>query len=134
MRLTALLIDWGGVLEDPGDPPLGSAALIDVVSWLRVTGVRVAVVSNSPSASPFAAERFDAVVVSGEVGYAKPAPEIYRVAAERLERPIEECVLVDDLHDNVAAAVRLGMVGVHHRDVASTNTELAALFGVPVDH
>ena len=39
---------------------------------------------------------FDTVVSSAEEGMAKPEPEIYRRAAERLGLPPEACVFVDD--------------------------------------
>jgi len=70
---------------------------------------------------------FDAVVISGEVGMRKPEPEIYRHTAELLHLRPEECVFVDDLADNVRGAAAVGMVGVLHRGLAKTVTELETL-------
>lgn len=75
-------------------------------------------------------DMFDVVVISGEVGMRKPEARIYRHAAELLDLPLHECVFVDDIARNIAAAVELGMVGVHHRDYATTAAELEALFGM----
>lgn len=58
---------------------------------------------------------FDDLVVSAEVGMAKPDPAVFRLAAARLGVAPAECVFVDDWDDNVAAAVALGMRGVIHR-------------------
>jgi putative hydrolase of the HAD superfamily len=58
-------------------------------------------------------ELFDDVVVSAEVGMAKPDARIYRLAAQRLGLAAEECVFVDDLAGNVEAARGAGMHGVH---------------------
>jgi epoxide hydrolase-like predicted phosphatase len=58
---------------------------------------------------------FDDIVVSAEVGMAKPAPEIFRLAAERLGLPPAACVFVDDWDKNVAAAREVGMEAVLHR-------------------
>ena len=58
---------------------------------------------------------FDDIVVSAEVGMAKPVPAIFRLAAERLGLPPEACVFVDDWDQNVAAARALGMAAVLHR-------------------
>jgi putative hydrolase of the HAD superfamily len=58
---------------------------------------------------------FADIVVSAEVGMAKPAPAIFRLAAERLGLPPEACVFVDDWDQNVDAARALGMTGVLHR-------------------
>ena len=41
--------------------------------------------------------------------------------------------MVDDLPQNIAAADRLGIAGVVHRDAATTTAELARLLG-PAAH
>lgn len=61
------------------------------------------------------AHLFDDIVCSAEVGVAKPAPEIYRLAAERLGVPASACVFVDDHEVNVRAAEAVGMRAVLHR-------------------
>jgi HAD superfamily hydrolase (TIGR01509 family) len=58
---------------------------------------------------------FDDVVVSAEVGMAKPRPEIFRLAADRLGLAPEACVFVDDWDKNVEAARAVGMQAVLHR-------------------
>jgi putative hydrolase of the HAD superfamily len=65
-------------------------------------------------------ERFDAVIVLGEVGIRKPDPAIYRLAAEKLGLPIGACVLVDDVAANLTPAAELGMASIHHTDSAAT--------------
>ena len=58
---------------------------------------------------------FDDVVVSAEVGMAKPDPAIFRLAVDRLGLTPTECVFVDDWEQNVEAAREVGMRGVVHR-------------------
>ena len=58
---------------------------------------------------------FDDIVVSAEVGMAKPRPEIFRLAADRLGLPPDACVFVDDWDKNVEAARAVGMQAVLHR-------------------
>ena len=60
-------------------------------------------------------ELFDDVVVSAEVGVAKPEPRIYALAAERLGLPPAECVFIDDAERNVDAARASGMQAVYFR-------------------
>lgn len=60
------------------------------------------------------AHLFDDIVCSAEVGMAKPAAEIYRLAAEHLRVPASACVFVDDHDVNVEAAEAVGMLGVLH--------------------
>ncbi len=58
---------------------------------------------------------FDTVISSAAVGLAKPDPAIYRLAAERLGLPVEECLFIDDAERNVTAAREVGMTAVHFR-------------------
>lgn len=54
-------------------------------------------------------ELFDAVVISGEVGWDKPAPEIYTMTVERLGLKPEECLFIDDIPAFTEAAAALGI-------------------------
>ena len=58
---------------------------------------------------------FDDIVVSAEVGMAKPTPAIFRLAADRLGLPPGACVFVDDWDKNIEAARAVGMTTVLHR-------------------
>ncbi len=55
---------------------------------------------------------FDAFAISALVGCWKPCERIYTTAIDELGLPPESLVFVDDWPENVAAAGRLGMVGV----------------------
>jgi putative hydrolase of the HAD superfamily len=52
---------------------------------------------------------FDVVVGSAELGFAKPAPEAFRAAADSLGVELDRCLFVDDTLTNVEAARALGM-------------------------
>ncbi|MFC7617573.1 HAD-IA family hydrolase [Actinokineospora soli] len=73
---------------------------------------------------------FDAVVVSGEVGFGKPDRRIYELVARQLGVSTEHCVYVDDVRAYVRGAVDAGMTGVHHTAEESTVEELAVLLGL----
>jgi len=75
---------------------------------------------------------FDDVISSAVVGLAKPDERIYRLAAERLGLPPEECVFIDDLDRNVEAARAIGMSAIHFRvhEGDKLADQLAAL-GIP---
>jgi putative hydrolase of the HAD superfamily len=53
--------------------------------------------------------RFDAVVISCEVGLSKPDPRIYELCLERLALPAATALFVDDRADNVEGAARIGL-------------------------
>lgn len=111
------------------------AGMAEVLRAARRAGLRTALLSNSWGLDyprDGWADLFDATVISGEVGMRKPDPEIYLHTAARLGVAPADCVFVDDLRPNVRGAVRVGMVGVHHTDVATTVEELEILFGVPL--
>jgi epoxide hydrolase-like predicted phosphatase len=102
--------------------------MFDGVAAARRAGIRTGLVSNSWGEEGYDrtrfAELFDAVVISGEIGIRKPAPEIYTLAAERLGREPARCVFVDDLAGNLKPAREIGMATVLHRDAETTLAEL----------
>ena len=94
---------------------------IQLVRQLRV-GYRCSVLSNADLTLRQRLEQelalhhlFDDIVISAEVGMAKPAPEVFRLAADRLALPPEACVFVDDWDKNIEAARGVGMQAVLHR-------------------
>lgn len=99
----------------------------------RDQGVRTCLLSNSwGNVYPrgLFAETFDGVVISGEVGMRKPEPEIFRHALELVGLEPQDCVFIDDVESNVAAAVDLGMIGIVHRDPAETRMRLEETCGI----
>jgi putative hydrolase of the HAD superfamily len=108
--------------------------MVEAVRRARAAGVRTGLVSNSWGTRRYPqellSELFDGVVISGEVGIRKPAPQIYRLGAERIGLEPDACVFVDDLAFNLSPAAELGMATVHHRTAAETIGELEPLLGV----
>jgi putative hydrolase of the HAD superfamily len=72
-------------------------------------------------------DRFDAIVGSAEIGVSKPAPDAFAAAAAAVGVTPERCVFVDDTVQNIAGAQAVGMRTVHFEDVATLESELAAL-------
>jgi putative hydrolase of the HAD superfamily len=103
--------------------------MLDAVRRARRAGVKTGLISNSWGEGlayddGMLEELFDAVVISGDVGLHKPEPEIFRLGAERIGVPPEECVFVDDLRENCAGAEAVGMTAILHRGPDSTLPEL----------
>jgi putative hydrolase of the HAD superfamily len=109
--------------------------MVEAVKRAKSTGVKTGLISNSwgdrdqydRDSFPV---MFDAVVISGEVGMNKPDPEIFRLGAERVALPPEECVFVDDLQENCDGAEAVGMTAILHRGAEGTLAELERLLGV----
>jgi len=108
--------------------------MLTAVLAARRHGLKTGLISNSWGTRRYDREQlaqlFDGVVISGEVGMRKPAPQMYTLGAERIGLAPERCVYVDDLEFNLAPARELGMATVHHVDADHTVSELERLFGV----
>ena len=63
----------------------------------------------------------------------KPEEGIFLHAAQALGLAPAECVFIDDMAANVAAAAACGMTGVHHTEATQTVVALRDLLGVPLD-
>lgn len=109
-------------------------AMVAAVKEIRAAGLLTGLISNSWSTSHYDRERlgelFDTAVISAEVGLHKPQPEIYRLAAERLEVAPEKCIFVDDLRENCEGAETVGMTAVRHHSASETTGRLAELTGI----
>lgn len=108
--------------------------MVEAVRSARAAGVRTGLVSNSIGAGRYDRstfpELFDGVVISAEEKVHKPQPEIYRLGAERVALPPEDCVFVDDLRENCEGAEAVGMTAVLHRGADTTLPRLEELLGV----
>ena len=71
--------------------------------------------------------RFPVRVYSCRVGTTKPAPMIYHHALREVEALPEETLYIDDLSENVATAVRLGMTGFHFTSPSELLSEFSRL-------
>lgn len=123
MDLRAVVLDDLGVLSQTVEP------LADLVPLLRAAGLRTAVLSNAPRVRAGLPD-VDVVLVSGRTGLAKPDAGAYRHAAGALGLEPGQCVVVDDLAQNVRGAAAAGCVGVLHVSRVTTLAELDALLGL----
>jgi putative hydrolase of the HAD superfamily len=111
-------------------------AMYDMIRTLRRAGLRTALLSNSWGGDEYPRADFpglfDAVVISGECGMRKPEQGIFLHTTRILGLEPRECVFIDDIEANVAAAEACGMTGVHHADASQTVAALQDLLGVPL--
>ena len=110
-------------------------AMYDLIRALRGAGLRTALLSNSWGCDEYPRADFpglfDAVVISGEVGMRKPEEGIFLYAARALGLAPAECVFIDDMEANAAAAAGCGMTGLLHTGAQRTAAALRGLLGVP---
>jgi len=128
----AVFIRWVSEAINEPDP-----VMVQTVKELRETGVPVALLTNAvrefrtviESTLPIY-ELFDVIVDSSEVGLRKPDSRIYELTASRLNLVPAECLMVDDLVDNVNGANDIGMTGLLFSDSEKTALEIRNLFTV----
>lgn len=110
--------------------------LLDVLHGLRAEGYRMALLTNNVReweprwrAMIPVDDLFEVVVDSAFVGMRKPDPRIYELTVERVGLTAGQCLFIDDMEINVAAARDVGMAAVHFRETAQTIADVHAALG-----
>ena len=92
--------------------------IMEFIETLHAKGLKTAVLSNTvkPLSSTLRNsglyDSFDAVILSDEVGDAKPDRSMYERTVQALDVRPSDCIYIDDLEKNLAPANRLGMITV----------------------
>jgi len=118
-------------LEMLGDAIHGTVAIL---AELDAAGVPLYAISNwSRETFHHARARFDFlrrfrdIVVSGEVGVAKPDPRIYQLFLARHQLAAGDCLFIDDVARNVDAARALGMTAIQFESPAQLRGQLRSI-------
>jgi len=67
---------------------------------------------------------FDEIILSGEVKLIKPDPEIYELCLQKIGKPADQCLFIDDSETNIIAAQKLGFDTVQFISPEHLKTEL----------
>jgi beta-phosphoglucomutase len=91
----------------------------ELIEAMKQRGLKIALASSSKNAPRVVellkvADLFDTMVDGGMITHTKPHPEIFLLAASKLNIPPSECVVFEDAEAGVEAALAAGMkcVGV----------------------
>ncbi|MEU7897027.1 HAD family phosphatase [Nonomuraea sp. NPDC049152] len=110
-------------------------AMYDMLLHVRGSGIKTCLLSNS-WANEYPRDGwddvFDAIVISGEIGMRKPEPRIFQHALDLIGLSGPECVFIDDIEVNIAAARELGIGVIHHIGPDTTIAELETLLRLPL--
>lgn len=120
-------------LRDMGE--IRNSELLTYIETSLKGKYKLAVVSNISSRArldqrflPGELDRlFDVVIASGDVGYIKPQPEIFHIAAERLGVAPEACVMLDDVADFCDGARAVGMQAIQFMNNTQGIADINAL-------
>ncbi len=109
----------------------------NLLAYLKVLKpfYRLGILSNAWSDSereiretlPGLLDLFDDVIISSQVGIAKPDERIYHLAVERLNIQPQEAVLLDDIEDNIIGARNAGLNAILVRNSNQAIADLQQL-------
>ena len=122
------------VLADTHGIVTGRAYAMPWVCSLKEQGLKVYVLSNfsekiwkdCKDALEFV-EYTDGGIISYKEHLIKPDPAVYELLLERYGLEAEECVFIDDLNENVEAAITLGIHGIVFKTYEQAKKELNTL-------
>lgn len=69
---------------------------------------------------------FEGILVSGEEKLIKPDPRIFELLLQRFDIPPQNAVFIDDRKDNVVAAEKFGIEGIHFSCAEQLRRDLVA--------
>ncbi len=105
--------------------------VVPFIERLRAEGIKIGLCSSSKNAQTVLdklnlTRLFDTVVTGHDFGRAKPDPEIFLLAAERLGIPAFHCLVFEDAYSGIEAALaaRMKAIGVGRKDVLSNAPEV----------
>jgi HAD superfamily hydrolase (TIGR01509 family) len=104
-------------------------AVVDIANTLKAS-YKLALLSNAGTSlkdrlsGDGILHLFDEVIVSSEVGRAKPDTEIFRIALHRLNIDSKEAIFIDDSLVNVEAARSMGIESIRYTDARSLKDAL----------
>ncbi len=92
--------------------------LLELLKWVKETRLPCAVASSSRHAlvlerlkiAKLDIEAFDVIIGGDEVKHGKPAPDIFLLAAQKLNIPPQECLVLEDSDSGILAAHAAGMI------------------------
>ena len=106
------------ILDDFYKGDVLDSSLLVLVDDLRKRDVKVGLLSNNVKELHNELEslgltgRFDAIVISADIGVMKPKPEAYLTALTALSVSTEESLFIDDSAENIKGALAVGMQGI----------------------
>jgi epoxide hydrolase-like predicted phosphatase len=107
--------------------------LIEIIKDLRNKNYKIGLISNNnielrqKMINQNIIDYFDAVVVSSEVGYQKPQPEIYNILFKELGVSSNEIILVDDSNRPLQGAKDLGCTPLLYKNNKQLIEDLSTL-------
>ena len=110
--------------------------LIEIIKDLKSRNYKIGLLSNNyiklrqQMTDEGTLKYFDSVVVSSEVGYQKPQPEIFEVLFNELGVKSNEVIFIDDSKSSLEGANDIGYIPILYKDNKSLKSELYSILGI----
>lgn len=107
--------------------------LIEIIKDLKTRGYKVAILSNYSVAlrqkliDEGLHDLFDEIVISAEVGFQKPQPEIFDVLFKRLGMNSNEIIFIDDTDQSLLGHETIGYLPIKFKNNEQFKTDLSKL-------
>ncbi len=106
------------------DVPIPDLRILELADRLRKNHYRVGLLSNLASGTEWdatlneagVADHFDAVILSGDIGIAKPDPRAFQALASALDVETNEMIFIDDREMSVAGVEDIGITPIIFRN------------------
>jgi HAD superfamily hydrolase (TIGR01509 family) len=110
------------------------AGLFKLLDFLNARGLKTAVATSTERVSAEAhinsckiLEKFDCIICGDEVDRGKPEPDIFLLAAKKLECKPEECIVLEDSENGIKGAYKAGMMAIMIPDLITPKEEIKLL-------
>lgn len=110
--------------------------VVEILEKLKAAGYPLYGLSNWPAEKFLPVRKayaffdlFDDILISADVKLIKPDPAIFNILLDRIGRPAQECIFIDDSNGNTQAAEQLGFKTIHFKSAEQLEAELKT-FGV----
>jgi len=110
--------------------------LIGIIQDLKNKDYKIALLSNNSVelkqrlVEDGIFDLFDVIIISAEVGYQKPEPEIFDVLFKKLDLKSDEVIFVDDTLKSLEGANKIGYIPILFEDNENLKNELSKLLQV----
>lgn len=109
--------------------------LLEEIRKLKEENFHISILSNASatyinrvfSESKIPLSLFDKIIISSNIGLAKPDPKIFEYALRELGATPDECIFVDDREKNVLAAKSLGIDSIQYISLENFKNSLKSL-------
>lgn len=104
--------------------------LIDIIKDLKNKDYKIALLSNNSIkiknelTEDGIFDIFDVIIISAEVGYQKPQPEIFNILFKKLELKSNEVIFIDDTSKSLEGADKIGYIPILYKDNETFKSEL----------